>query len=106
MITDRNADGGNAFHQIARELAEAADARAGAGDHRIAKTTAELGLLYLELALHAPVGEHGVKAWESAEEARDSLQHGTAVDAAATTARARLHLGLDALDRPAAPAQD
>ncbi|MCY1649231.1 hypothetical protein OVA19_00140 [Streptomyces sp. SL203] len=106
MTTDRNADGGNAYHQIARELADAADARAHAGHHRLAKTTAELGLLYLELALHAPAGEHGVTAWEAAEEARDSLQHGTAVDAAATTARARLHLGLDTLDRPAVPAQD
>ncbi|MFC1405753.1 MULTISPECIES: hypothetical protein [Streptacidiphilus] len=97
-MIEANTDGGNVFHQIARELADQADAEAAARHPNIARTCAELGLLYMAFATHSPTGEHGDKAWRAAEDARSLLAEGAALGAAAEIALARLHLSLDLLD--------
>lgn len=102
-MMDPNTDGGNIFHQIAHELAERADAEATARHPQLAHAHAELALVYLAFATHAPAGEHGDKAWQAAESARDFLVKGTALGAAADTTRARLHLKLDALEAASIP---
>ncbi|MFI9005502.1 MULTISPECIES: hypothetical protein [Streptomyces] len=87
------------YRKIARELAAEADQHAADRHPQLGRCAAELGLLYLEFELHPPASEHGVKAWEAAEAARESLTWGTAVGCGSDTARARLHLALDALAR-------
>ncbi|MFF4709505.1 hypothetical protein [Streptomyces sp. NPDC001297] len=87
------------YRQIARELAAEADQHAADRHPQLGRCAADLGLVYLEFDAHPPASEHGVKAWEAAEAARESLQYGTAVGCGSDTARARLHLALDALAR-------
>lgn len=89
------------YQQIARELAAEADQHRADRHPQLGRCAAELGLVYLEFDAHPPVSEHGVKAWQAAESARESLQYGTAVGCGADTASARLHLALDALARAA-----
>lgn len=95
---DRNTDGGNGHKQLARQLADQADAEAAAKHPHLSRAYAELVLVYLDLADYAPAGDHGARAWQAAEDARYSLSEGTAVGAAADIARARMHLALDRLD--------
>ncbi|MGW5336210.1 hypothetical protein [Streptomyces bauhiniae] len=87
------------YRKIARELAAQADQHAADRHPQLGRCAAELGLVYLEFEAHHPVTDHGVRAWDAAEAARESLQNGTAVGCGADTARARLHLALDALAR-------
>lgn len=95
---DRNTDGGNGYKQLARQLADQADAEAAMKHPQLARAYAELVLVYLDLAEYAPAGDHGTRAWQAAENARYSLAEGTAVGASADIARARMHLALDHLD--------
>ncbi|MGW6850411.1 hypothetical protein ACWGCK_16855 [Streptomyces virginiae] len=98
------ARGAGEFLATAHRLAALADANAAAHWPSLAKCAAELGLVYLDLAAALPDGRppsrpHLDRALEAAEEARESLDDGTAVGCSAHTARARLHLALDHLDR-------
>lgn len=95
---DPNADGGNAYVHQARALAEQADAEAAARHPNLARANAELALVFLDLAGHAPAGHHGTAAWQAAEDARHALSEGRALPAEADTVRARMHLALDRLD--------
>lgn len=87
------------YRKIARELAAQADQHAADRHPQLGRCAAELGLVYLEFEAHPPTTDHGVRAWEAAEAARESLTWGTAVGCGSDTARARLHLSLDALAR-------
>lgn len=84
--------------QLARQLADQADAEAAARHPHLSRAYAELVLVYLDLAARTPAGDHGARAWQAAEDARHSLSTGTALGAAADIARARMHLALDQLD--------
>ncbi|SDL37886.1 hypothetical protein [Streptomyces indicus] len=87
------------YRKIARELAAQADQHAADRHPQLGRCAAELGLVYLEFEAHPPTTDHGVRAWDAAEAARESLTWGTAVGCGSDTARARLHLALDALAR-------
>ncbi|GHJ05615.1 hypothetical protein TPA0906_74800 [Streptomyces olivaceus] len=87
------------YRKIARELAAQADQHAADRHPQLGRCAAELGLVYLEFEAHPPTTDHGVGAWDAAEAARESLTWGTAVGCGSDTARARLHLSLDALAR-------
>ncbi|MFD8992294.1 hypothetical protein ACFVZ4_30135 [Streptomyces goshikiensis] len=96
------ARGAGEFLATAHRLAALADA--AECWPRLAKCAAELGVVYLDLAAALPDGRpprrpHLDRALDAAEQARESLDEGTAVGCSAHTARARLHLALDELDR-------
>ncbi|MFI1890466.1 hypothetical protein [Streptomyces jumonjinensis] len=99
MTHPADPDHGNAYFEIARELARLADAHRAADSPQLGRAAAELGLVYLEFGEYGPLGDHGIEAYEAAEAARDSLAAGGAVTAMAHTAAARLHMGIDAIDR-------
>ncbi|MFH9800495.1 hypothetical protein [Streptomyces virginiae] len=101
---DTPARGAGEFLATAHRLAALADANAAEHWPSLAKCAAELGLVYLDLEAALPDGgpprrPHLDRALEAAEQARESLDDGTAVGCSAHTARARLHLALDELDR-------
>ncbi|MEU7153843.1 hypothetical protein AB0B15_38385 [Streptomyces sp. NPDC045456] len=87
------------YRQIAAELADQADAEAAAQHPQLGRVNAELGLVYLMFETAPLTNPHVAKAWQAAEDARQSLNYGTAVSAGADTARARLHLALAELDQ-------
>ncbi|MFD9819090.1 hypothetical protein [Streptomyces violascens] len=93
------------YRQIAAELADQADAEAAAHHPQLGRACAELGLVYLALETAPLANSRVARAWQAAEDARESLAYGTAVGCGADTARARLHLALAALDEaPLGPA--
>lgn len=95
---------GETFLATAHRLAALADANAAEHWPSLAKCAADLGLVYLDLAAVLPDGGPPRRprldlALGAAEQARESLDDGTAVGCSAHTARARLHLALDELER-------
>ncbi|MFK0296651.1 hypothetical protein ACIQU6_40125 [Streptomyces sp. NPDC090442] len=86
------------YRQIAAELAAQADAEAAANHPQLARSHAELGLVYLAFETAPMSNPHVEAAWKAVEAARQSLTYGTAIGAQADTARARLHLALVELD--------
>ncbi|MER7316269.1 hypothetical protein [Streptomyces halstedii] len=93
ITTDRSV-----YRQIAAELADQADAEAAAHHPQLGRACAELGLVYLAFETAPMSNAHVAKAWQAAEDARQSLTYGTAVGCGSDTARARLHLALAELD--------
>ncbi|NGN63146.1 hypothetical protein G5C51_04390 [Streptomyces sp. A7024] len=93
-------------HRIAADLAEVADAEARTRHPQLGRAAAELGLVYLAFVDQPPTGPHGLQAWQAAEAARYAVREGSALNVSADTARARLHLALDALDHQRQPAAE
>ncbi|MDO0939267.1 hypothetical protein QQY66_49075 [Streptomyces sp. DG2A-72] len=91
----------NVFRIIAAEQADFADAEAENRHPQLARTHAELGLVYLEFENADSDNPRVTKAWCAAESARMELMEGTATGASVDVVRARLHLALAQLDQAA-----